>query len=633
MDQLPVAISWSGGKDAAYALFQLGTAKVRPACLFTILQQENRRVTMHGVAMKWMEEQSRSLNIPFKPLFLKSDHTHQSYEELMKNGLAQLRQEQINGMVYGDIFLQDLKEYREKLHQSSGITPLFPLWESDTLQQAQAFIRAGFKAWIIAVNNEVLDASFCGRAFDEQFLADLPEGVDLCGENGEFHSFVWDGPCFQYPIPCKPQQQVVRFYPNPKGNELPEVSFTFVELGAIASEEDNQYFPTPEDYKKDIHYKNEDMMSSNHHSSGNSPQSSIDNNLKQQIEEHWAGLAKPPGSLGELENWGKKIAAIQKTTSPVLRNPHLMVFAGDHGIAKEQVVNPYPQAITAKMVYNFLKGGAAINTLSAFNGLQLSVVNAGVVGLTSPLPDGKFMDKPVRYLHYPIGEGTADYRKFIAIQHQEWKDMMQYGNKIADSLLAEGCNLLALGEMGIGNSSSAALLMHAITGLPMNICVGAGTAPGIPQESEFLQNKLRILEEVAERHQLYALGEEARNNPDQAHSIWTEVFQRVGGFETGMMIGVLRALAGKPVAIVVDGFIATSAWALAAQLAPALSEQSFFAHCSAENGHKKLLEHLQQKPMFHFQMRLGEGTGAAIAAGLLQQSTALMNNMAHLRDL
>lgn len=610
MDQLPVAISWSGGKDAAYALFQLWTAKVRPACLFTILQQENRRVTMHGVAMKWMEEQSRSLNIPFKPLFLKSDHTHQSYEELMKNGLAQLRQEQINGMVYGDIFLQDLKEYREKLHQSSGITPLFPLWESDTLQQAQAFIRAGFKAWIIAVNNEVLDGSFCGRPYDENFLADLPDGVDPCGENGEFHSFVWDGPCFQYPIPCKPQQQVVRFYPNPKGNELPEVSFTFVELEAIASEEDNQYFPSPEN-----------------------PSSSIEIQLQQQIEEHWAGLAKPPGSLGDLETWGKKIAAIQQTINPVLRNPHLMVFAGDHGIAKEQIVNPYPQAITAKMVHNFLKGGAAINTLAAFNGLQLSVVNAGVVGLPSPLPDGKFMDQPVRYLHYPIGEGTADYRKFMAIQHQEWKDMMQYGKQIAHDLLTEGCNLLAVGEMGIGNSSSAALLMHALTGCPMNVCVGAGTAPGIPQESEFLQNKLRILEEVAERHQLYALGEEARSNPDHAPAIWTEVFQRVGGFETGMMIGVLRALAGKPVAIVVDGFIATSAWALAVQLAPALSEQSFFAHCSAENGHKKLLEHLQQKPMFHFQMRLGEGTGAAIAAGLLQQSTALMNNMAHLRDL
>ncbi|WP_372920521.1 diphthine--ammonia ligase [Salegentibacter sp.] len=206
-------LNWSSGKDAAFALYQVqkeGEFDVQK--LVSTVNTETNRVSMHGLRVKLMQQQADAIGIPLQLIKLDGNVSMQAYNELMEIETEKLLNEGFNYSIFGDIFLEDLREYREKQLGEIGIKAVFPLWKKDTSQLMQDFLEAGFKAIVVCVNAEKIDKSFCGRLIDESFLKDLPSDVDPCGENGEFHTFVYDGPIFREPISFEIGEIVERSY-------------------------------------------------------------------------------------------------------------------------------------------------------------------------------------------------------------------------------------------------------------------------------------------------------------------------------------------------------------------------------------------------------------------------------------
>ncbi|MBF4989826.1 nicotinate-nucleotide--dimethylbenzimidazole phosphoribosyltransferase [Methylophilus sp. QUAN] len=310
---------------------------------------------------------------------------------------------------------------------------------------------------------------------------------------------------------------------------------------------------------------------------------------------------KPLGALGRLETLALQLGLVQQTERPVLQQPTMLVFAGDHGIVEEGV-SPYPQAVTAQMVLNFLNGGAAINVFARQHGFDLHVVDSGVNAVFQPHP---------LLIDAKIGMGTENFRHHPAMTADQCTQAITRGAQIARNAIAQGCNVMALGEMGIGNTSSASCLMSVLCDLPMHQCVGRGT--GLSDKG--LQHKLSVLTSALQMHHV------AADEPLQALAAF-------GGFEIAMMVGALLAAAEARTTLLIDGFIATSALLVAAKLYPQVIDYCVFAHCSDESGHSMMLSHLKAQPLLHLSLRLGEGTGAVLAYPLLQSAVAFLNEMA-----
>jgi uncharacterized protein (TIGR00290 family) len=209
--------NWSGGKDSAFALWKiLNEKKFRIDYLLTSMNNFYNRISMHGVRRELLEAQAASLNIPLTTIELPEQPSMQEYESAMTEKINWLKEGGITHGIFGDIFLQDLRNYREEKLGSAGIECIFPIWGKDTGELMKNFIEAGFKAIIVCVNTRFLDKNFCGTFINESFCQDLPSGVDICGENGEFHTFVYDGPIFNHPICFKKGEIVYKEYPAPK---------------------------------------------------------------------------------------------------------------------------------------------------------------------------------------------------------------------------------------------------------------------------------------------------------------------------------------------------------------------------------------------------------------------------------
>ncbi|PWU04439.1 MAG: nicotinate-nucleotide--dimethylbenzimidazole phosphoribosyltransferase [Bacteroidetes bacterium] len=339
--------------------------------------------------------------------------------------------------------------------------------------------------------------------------------------------------------------------------------------------------------------------------------------LKQSISDSINNKTKPPGSLGVLEDMAMQIGMLQGTSRPELRKPHIVVFAGDHGIAATGLVNPYPQEVTAQMVLNFLNGGAAINVFCRQNKIELNVVDAGVKNeFITGTETGE-----ARLIHAKIGEGTRNYLEEPAMSEDELNRSIESGKLIVSRIQKDGCNIIGFGEMGIGNTSSAALIMSAITGTPVRDCVGRGT--GVDDDQ--LKTKISTLEKVFEKH----WGEINEGPANSNLSVFSHnILRCFGGFEIAMMVGAFLKAAELRMVVVVDGFIATAALLCAKLIEPDLLRACIFAHTSGEQGHQKMLEFLGAKPLLQFRMRLGEGTGAALAIPLIQSSVNFLNEMA-----
>lgn len=328
--------------------------------------------------------------------------------------------------------------------------------------------------------------------------------------------------------------------------------------------------------------------------------------LKDQLQNKINSKTKPLGALGLLEEIALQVGLIQETTAPYIARPTIMVFAADHGIAATGLVNPYPQSVTAQMVLNFLNGGAAINVFTQMHQLQLTVIDAGVNADLSHLTQPNF-------IHAKQGMGTANYLLSEAMTYNSVLSSIEKGKHLVNEVAKAGSNCIGFGEMGIGNSSSAALIMHAIAGIPIHACVGRGTGAN----DEQLTIKINTLEKVAAFHQLHTLG----NEP-------LKLLCAVGGFEIAMMVGAYLAAAEEKMVIVVDGFIANAALLIAVQIESTVMNNCIFAHSSNEQGHAKMLQHLKATPLLNIGLRLGEGTGAALAIPLIESAVAFLNQMA-----
>ncbi|MFP4024871.1 MAG: diphthine--ammonia ligase [Thiohalospira sp.] len=224
--------NWSGGKDSALCLFNILSKPNWDICfLFTTLNGKNKRVSMHGVSEILLEKQAESINIPLKKLYLPEQTSMDEYNLKMSNILSEAKADGIKHSIFGDIFLEDLRQYREKQLALAGLKAEFPLWGRETKSVAKEFINKGFKAIVVSVDNRYLDQSFAGRIYDDQFIKDLPQNVDPCGENGEFHTFVFDGPVFKKPIAFKKGDIVFKEYQSPD-KSLPEqtIGFWFCDL-------------------------------------------------------------------------------------------------------------------------------------------------------------------------------------------------------------------------------------------------------------------------------------------------------------------------------------------------------------------------------------------------------------------
>jgi uncharacterized protein (TIGR00290 family) len=208
-----VTISWSGGKDSAFALYKILLAQeYEVVSLHTVVNKENKRVGLHGIHETMIEAQVESLGIKLVKLYLPGSDDHEAYQSLMHTFYDQCRNENITGIVFGDIFLEDLKAFREKMLQRSGLNGIFPLWKMNSLSMINDFLNAGFKTMICSANAELFDSDQLGRTIDHKFIERLPSTVDPCGENGEFHTFVYDGPIFKNPVLCKKGEVVKKEY-------------------------------------------------------------------------------------------------------------------------------------------------------------------------------------------------------------------------------------------------------------------------------------------------------------------------------------------------------------------------------------------------------------------------------------
>lgn len=227
---MDIVFNWSGGKDSALALYKLRAGKeYNIRYLLTTLNAEYNRISMHGVRLELLQEQAKNIGLPLIECYLPEKANCQDYNNMMSETLIKLMVEGIHYSAFGDIFLEDLKQYRENQLEKIGMKAVFPLWKRDTKEVANEFIGLGFKSIITCVNSNYLDESFVGRVFDNQFLRDLPKNVDPCGENGEFHSFVVDGPIFKTPIQYTIGEKIYRTY-HIANKEVNENGFWFIDL-------------------------------------------------------------------------------------------------------------------------------------------------------------------------------------------------------------------------------------------------------------------------------------------------------------------------------------------------------------------------------------------------------------------
>jgi uncharacterized protein (TIGR00290 family) len=203
--------SWSGGKDSAMALYEiLAAQQYQVAALLTTVTEEYQRISMHGVRRVLLQQQAASLGLPLEEIMISKQSSNDEYESKMTEVLRRYQGQGVKSVVFGDIFLEDLKAYREKNLARLGMNGIFPIWKRETGELIRTFIQSGFKAITVCVDTQALDQGFVGRIIDEQFVSDLPKGVDVCGENGEFHSFVSEGPIFKKKIAYKPGETVLR---------------------------------------------------------------------------------------------------------------------------------------------------------------------------------------------------------------------------------------------------------------------------------------------------------------------------------------------------------------------------------------------------------------------------------------
>jgi nicotinate-nucleotide--dimethylbenzimidazole phosphoribosyltransferase len=317
--------------------------------------------------------------------------------------------------------------------------------------------------------------------------------------------------------------------------------------------------------------------------------------------QRWDNLTKPRGSLGRLETLACQVAGITGLARPRLTERLVCVMAGDHGVTVEGV-SAYPSAVTAQMVYNFVRGGAAINVLARQAGARVIVVDMGVDAEFPPLPG---------LLSQKIRRGTANFLRQPAMTRAEALASVERGLALAEAEVKERATWVVTGDMGIGNTTASSAIVAAMTGAAVEAVTGRGTGVTDPA----LAHKAAVIRQALERHR-----------PDAHDAL--DVLAKVGGFEIGGLVGVILGAAAHRCPVLLDGLIATAAALLAVRLVPAVRDYLIAGHRSVEPGHTVALRALDLAPVLELDMRLGEGTGGVLALTIVEAACRLLDEMA-----
>jgi len=327
---------------------------------------------------------------------------------------------------------------------------------------------------------------------------------------------------------------------------------------------------------------------------------SLARNLEADLRRRIDDKTKPLGSLGKLESVALRLGLIQNRLDPELKTPVVLVFAADHGLAREGA-SPYPPEVTRQMVLNYLQGGAAVNVFVRQHGMRMRIVDAGVDGELPAHPD--LIDQKLR-------RGSRNSLAEPALTSDEVDECLMRGAAIVGVEVDRGADAFLLGEMGIGNTSASALILSALLGLSIDDCVGRGAG----HDDKGLERKRQLLRRV----------KEARGTVRNGH----EALAAYGGLEIAMMAGAMIAAASQRKLILVDGFIATAAAVAAESIKPGVRDYCLFSHASAESGHGRALQAFGETPLVDLGLRLGEATGAVLVWPLLQSATGFLREMA-----
>ncbi len=329
------------------------------------------------------------------------------------------------------------------------------------------------------------------------------------------------------------------------------------------------------------------------------------NEWRRKAEARTAQLVMPPRALGRLHAIPEKICAIQQTLNPDVSSKTILIMAGDHGIMQEGY-SPFPQAVTPEMIKTFLRGGAGINALASSVQAEVRVVDLGIV----PDLDPNELEGGDHLTIAKIGRGTANFARGPAMSREQAAQAVCSGFDRAEAHIHQGTKLLGPGDMGIGNTSPSAAIGTVITQTPLETMVGRGTGvddSALAQKVKAIQKGLEI------------------NRPDPRDGL--DVLAKVGGFEIGGIAGLILAGAAHGVPVVLDGFIATAGALIAQSLCPVSRDYLFAGHCSAEQGHRAMLDFLRLEPILDLEMRLGEGTGAALAMAVIEAGVTMFEQV------
>ena len=328
-------------------------------------------------------------------------------------------------------------------------------------------------------------------------------------------------------------------------------------------------------------------------------------NCELKIEEIQAkidNLNKPKGSLGRLEELTMQVCLVQQTLEPRLTHPCHLLLGGDHGIEREGV-SVSPREVTWQQMINFTRGGGGVNMFCRQHGFDLSIVDVGVDYDLSQVPG---------ILNRKVGWGTKNFLYEPAMSKTEYEQTLKVGADLVDDCAKKGCNIVSIGEMGIGNTSPSSIWMHLLCNIPLDECIGAGAG----LDSKGIRHKYEVLSKAVTNFSTYT-----------PHSSLDEVISYFGGFEMVAAIGAMLRAAELHMLVLIDGFIMTACALAACELRPEAKGSMIFTHCGDESGHKRMLDYLEAKPLLHLGLRLGEGTGALCAYPIVDSAVRMINEM------
>lgn len=332
----------------------------------------------------------------------------------------------------------------------------------------------------------------------------------------------------------------------------------------------------------------------------------VDRSLQAQLQQKIDHLNKPKGSLGRLEELALQIGLIQHTLTPSLNHPCHLLLGGDHGIEREGV-SVSPREVTWQQMINFTHGGGGVNMFCRQHGFKLRIVDVGVDYDLSDI-DG--------IINCKIARGTRNFLHEAAMNQEEYEHAMQVGVRLVDECVAEGCQVISVGEMGIANTSPSSIWMSLFGNIPLDECIGAGAG----LDSPGISHKRQVLAEAVEHYRQTRTGDTAKVDAE-------DVIRYFGGFEMVAAVGAMLRGAERGLVVLVDGFIMTACAIAAIRLCPEVQDYMVFTHCGDESGHRRMLDIVGARPLLNLGLRLGEGTGALCAFPILDSAVRMINEM------